>query len=92
MSSSSTARFSGRGEGKPCLTLTVTGGGKFSPDDEAKAIQAHIQEEIESSSGKDVGGGSSSSPSRKTCVRIATPPELYCPAEGRDVFPDLLAC
>ncbi|CAM9884135.1 unnamed protein product [Ectocarpus sp. 4 AP-2014] len=84
--------FSGEGEGKPCLTLTVTGGGKFSADDEAKAIHAHIQEEIESSSSsKDVGGGLSS-PSRKTCVRIATPTELYCPAEGRDVFPNLLAC
>ncbi|CAN0250589.1 unnamed protein product [Ectocarpus sp. 12 AP-2014] len=84
--------FSSEGEGKPCLTLTVTGGGKFSADDEAKAMQAHIQEEIKSSSSSKAVNGGLSSPSRKTCVRIATPPELYCPAEGRDVFPNLLAC
>eukprot|EP00752_Nemacystus_decipiens_P004086 g3739.t1 len=68
---------------KPCLTLAVTGGGKFDAEDEAKAIQSKIQEEIGSSQGDD----ESLSP-RKTCVRIAAPPELYCPSDGRDVFPE----
>ncbi|CAM9190564.1 unnamed protein product [Scytosiphon promiscuus] len=79
--------FSSDTSGMPCLTLTVTGGGKFSADEEAKALQAKVQEEIEGSSSDDSPPTPSSS--QKTCVRIATPPELYCPAEGRDVFPNL---
>ena len=65
---------------KPCLTLAVTGAGKFSPEGEAEAIHAKTQEEI------DGGSGSSSSSNGKTCVRLSTPPEL---AEGREVFPRL---
>ncbi len=72
-------RFSSDVESKPCLTLAVTGGGKFSPEAEAEAIQAKIQEEID-------GGGRGSDNNRKTCVRLSTPSEL---AEGRDVFPKL---
>lgn len=82
-------RFSSDAEGMPCLTLAVTGGGKFSAEEEAKALHAKIQEEIEGISSDGKGRASSSSDSRKTCVRIATPPELYCAAEGRDVFPNL---
>lgn len=79
-------RFSSGIAGKPCLTLTVTGGGKFSAEDEAEAIQSKILEEI---SGSQEGDDLPPS-SRKTCVRLATPPELYCPSEGRDVFPQKL--
>lgn len=71
------------GTASSCLTLAVTGGGKFSAEDEARAIQSKILEEI---SGSSQGGDESPSP-LKTCVRIATPPELYCPSDGRDVFP-----
>lgn len=83
-------RFYSDSVGKPCLTLTVTGGGKFNAEEEAKALQAKIEEEIEGSSGSVTGGAPSPSSSpRKTCVRIATPPELYCPEEGRELFPNL---
>lgn len=64
--------------GKPCLTLAVTGTGKFNAQDEATLLEAKIKEEQPEDGSR-------------TVVRIATPPEAYAPSQGRDVFGDCMA-
>lgn len=74
-------RFSAGGAtpaGKPCLTLAVTGTGKFNAQDEATLLETKITEEQPEDGSR-------------TVVRIATPPEAYAPSEGRDVFDDCMA-
>ncbi|CAM9605254.1 unnamed protein product [Sphacelaria rigidula] len=67
---------------KPCLTLTVTGGGgKFTAADETKEMEIAIADDRE---------GSPAVPNSPVLVRIATPQAIFSPAEDRDLFPNLL--
>lgn len=72
------SRFSVGVAGKPCLTLTVTGGGKFSAEDEAAAMETKIKEEHKEGV------------SRTRVVPIATPQDLFSPSDGRGLFPNLV--